>query len=59
MDNYIQALIGISYADWCKLEEAVDQYFRMKKRELDGQIQLSESETINKIIRLQFGQMLD
>lgn len=53
--KYIDALSGISCSEWTEVKTAVDRYFNFKKRELEGHIQLSEPDTVKKLIRSQFG----
>lgn len=56
--KYLNALEGISYAQWTKLKIAVDRQFDMKRKELDATIQL-DNEKVSDIIRSQFGCKLD
>lgn len=54
--KYADALSGISYSEWIEVRTAVDRYFSLKKRELEGQIQLSSPDTVKELIRSQFGE---
>ncbi len=59
MDNTLQAAIkaveNLSYADWIRLKISVDMVFSCKKRELEAELKLSESDDLQKIIHEQFG----
>ena len=59
VDNTLQAAIkaveNLSYADWIRLKLSVDLVFDRKKRELEHELKLSESDDLQKIIHEQFG----
>ena len=55
-NKYVDALEGISCSQWIKIKTAIDRYFALKKRELEGQIQLSKPDTVKELIRSQFGE---
>lgn len=57
--KYVDALNGISYSEWTEVKTAVDRYFNFKKRELEGQIQLSKPDTVKELIRSQSGGISD
>lgn len=55
MEKYIEALKCISYYDWIRLREGVDQEFNRKIDESKKSLKLTDSENVKKIIRSQFG----
>lgn len=56
VSKYIKMIDGISYLEWTRLKTAVDRYFDAKKRESEAQLQLSDPEIIENLIRSQFGE---
>lgn len=56
MEKYIEALKGISYSEWIKLQIAINRKFEMQRKELEKGLQLqNENNEIEKIIQSQFG----
>lgn len=55
MEQYIEALQGISYFEWQKLEMAINSSFNGNIGELKRTIQLNDVEEVKSIIRSQFG----
>lgn len=51
----VKALVGLSYFDWLKLRNAVDNEFSKKEREFERELKLSADDDIAKAIREQFG----
>lgn len=59
MDKYIKALRGISYCEWIKLREGMDNEFNRLIGESKRSLQLTDSENVKRIIRSRFGGKLD
>lgn len=55
MEKYIEDLKGISYYDWIRLRESIDQEFNRKIDESKKSLKLTDPENVKKIIRSQFG----
>lgn len=55
MEKYIEALKDISYYDWIRLKNGMDQEFNRKIDESKKNLKLTDSENVKKIIRSQFG----
>ena len=55
MEKYIEDLKGISYYDWIRLRESIDQEFNRKIDESKKSLKLTNPENVKKIIRSQFG----
>ena len=55
MEKYIDDLKGISYYDWIRLRESIDQEFNRKIDESKKSLKLTDPENVKKIIRSQFG----
>ena len=55
MKKYIEDLKGISYYDWIRLRESIDQEFNRKIDESKKSLKLTDPENVKKIIRSQFG----
>lgn len=55
MEKYIEDLKGISYYDWIRLRESIDQEFNRKIDESKKNLKLTDPENVKKIIRSQFG----
>lgn len=54
-DKYLEALNGISYLEWQKLQHVIERVFEKQRRELERSLQLSSSEEISMITRSLFG----
>lgn len=59
MEKYIEALKGISYFEWIKLREGMDNEFNRLIGESKRSLQLTDSENVKRIIRSRFGCKLD
>ena len=59
MEEYIEALKGISYFEWIKLREGIDSEFDRQIGESKRSLQLTDSENVKRIIRSRFGGKLD
>lgn len=59
MEKYIEALKGISYFEWIKLREGMDNEFNRLIGESKRSLQLTDSENVKRIIRSRFGGKLD
>ena len=59
MQEYIEALKGISYFEWIKLREGMDNEFNRLIGESKRSLQLTDSENVKRIIRSRFGGKLD
>lgn len=59
MKKYIEALQGISYFEWIKLREGIDYEFDRQIGESKKSLQLTDSESVKRIIRSRFGGKLD
>ena len=55
MEKYIEDLKGISYYDWIRLRESIDQEFNRQIDESKKSLKLTDPENVKKIIRSQFG----
>lgn len=55
MEKYIEALKDISYYDWIRLKNGIDQEFDRKIGESKKSLKLTDSENVKKIIHSQFG----
>lgn len=55
MDKYIKALRGISYCEWVKLREGMDNEFNRLIGESKRKLELTDVERVEKAIRSQFG----
>lgn len=55
MNEYLQALKGISYPEWIKVKIAMDGAFERQKRELEKELKFSNIEDAERVIRSQFG----
>ncbi len=53
--KYAEALKGISYRDWKILKIGMDRMFQAKIRELEGELKLSDTEQVGRLIQSQFG----
>lgn len=54
--KYLEALNGISYFEWVKLQQVVDSIFRKKDHEFKSGLELTvKAEEVPDIIRAQFG----
>ncbi len=49
----IEALSGISYSEWRKIEFVINESFRVKKGELEHELKLSQEDLL--VIQKQFG----
>ena len=54
MEEYIEALKGISYFEWIKLREGIDSEFDRQIGESKRSLQLTDSENVKKAIRSRF-----
>lgn len=59
VEKYIEALKGISYFEWIKLREGMDNEFNRLIGESKRSLQLTDSENVKRIIRSRFGGKLD
>lgn len=59
MEKYIEALEGISYFEWIKLQEGIDSEFEEQIGESKRNFRLTDSENVKRIIRSRFGCKLD
>nr|DAY47104.1 MAG TPA: hypothetical protein [Caudoviricetes sp.] len=59
MEKYIEALEGISYFEWIKLQEGIDSEFEEQIGESKRNLRLTDSENVKRIIRSRFGCKLD
>ena len=59
MEQYVEALQGISYRDWNNLRTAVDRAFEQQKSEFDKTLKLADTKIVSELIRSQFGRTLD
>lgn len=55
MDEYIEALKGISYPEWIKLKTAIDRVFEKEKSELEQKLKFADVDIAKRIIQSQFG----
>ena len=55
VEKYIEALKGISYFEWIKLREGMDNEFNRLIGESKRSLQLTDSENVKRIIRSRFG----
>lgn len=55
MEKYIEALKGISYFEWIKLREGMDNEFNWLIGESKRKLELTDVERVGKTIRSQFG----
>lgn len=55
MNEYLQALKGISYPEWIKVKIAMDGAFERQKRELEKELKFSNVEDAERVIRSRFG----
>lgn len=55
MEKYIEALKGISYFEWIKLREGMDNEFNRLIGESKRKLELTDVERVEKTIRSQFG----
>lgn len=55
MEKYIEALKDISYYDWIRLKNGMDQEFDRKIGESKKNLKLTDPENVKKIVRSQFG----
>ncbi len=53
--NKAKALDGISLSEWNKLKTVVDESFKKRTRELEGEIKLSCTNDVENTIRSLFG----
>lgn len=59
MENYLQALEGISYGDWVKLRTAIDRAFIIQKCASERQLKLTNTDVAEKLILSQFGRIYE
>lgn len=59
MEKYIEALKGISYFEWIKLQEGINSEFEQQISESKRNLRLTDSENVKRIIRSRFGCKLD
>ena len=57
MENYLQALEGISYGDWVKLRTAIDRVFDLQRRDSERKIKLANTNVVKEVIEIQSGQI--
>lgn len=50
MENYLQALEGISYGDWVKLRVAIDRAFIIQKCASERRLKLTNTDVVRKLI---------
>ena len=55
VEKYIEALKGISYFEWIKLREGMDNEFNRLIGESKRKLELTDVERVEKTIRSQFG----
>ena len=55
VEKYIEALKGISYFEWIKLREGMDNEFNRLIGESKRKLELTDVERVGKTIRSQFG----
>ena len=55
VEKYIEALKGISYFEWIKLREGMDNEFNRLIGEFKRKLELTDVERVEKTIRSQFG----
>ena len=55
MDEYLNALRGISYADWIRVKTAIDRVFEKQKSELEQGLKFADVNIAKRIIQSQFG----
>lgn len=55
MEKYIEALKDISYYDWIRLKNGMDQEFDRKIGESKKNLKLTDLENVKKIVHSQFG----
>ena len=55
VEKYIEALNGISYFEWIKLREGMDNEFNRLIGESKRKLELTDVERVEKTIRSQFG----
>lgn len=56
MENkYFEALNGITYDEWTKLELVVNRYFDLQKNELNKSIQLKDVDEITRLAQTLLG----
>lgn len=55
MQKYIEALKGISYFEWVKLQEGINSEFEEQIGESKKNLRLTDSENVKRIIRSRFG----
>lgn len=55
VEKYIEALKGISYFEWIKLREGMDNEFNRLIGESKRKLELTDAERVEKTIRSQFG----
>ena len=55
VEKYIEALKGISYFEWIKLREGMDNEFNRLIGESKRKLELTDVERVEKAIRSQFG----
>lgn len=53
--EYAKKLEEISYFDWLKLRQAIDEMFRAEKHEHERQLTLASAENAEKVTRSLFG----
>lgn len=54
LQAYVTALQGITYKDWIKLKMAVDRGFQKSIGEFERTLELTDTDTVSKLIRSQF-----
>ena len=54
IQHYVTALKGISYKDWIKLKTAIDRGFQKCIGEFERTLELTDTDTVSKLIRSQF-----
>lgn len=59
MKEYIEALKGISYWEWAKLQEGINSEFEEQIGESKKNLRLTDSENVERIITSRFGCKLD
>ena len=55
MDEYINALSGISYTEWIGVKMAIDRIFEKQKSELEKELKFADVDVAKRIIQSQFG----